>query len=598
MLSVTVQKAPKNHDMPHFTVPELTEEFQISEDSFWAFEQTGLIRASRKDDGVPTYSEFQRARLKFVIYYDSLGYSTADIVETIGSISDDSNEIQQIEASLLSCNEKIDELATRIEQNHNKSLEQIDILCDQSILARYVEEVEAIYAAAIQNPALSYSPSIQVEPENAREKKPSPTTPAKDLELYKPARKKSTGKIVYAGILTLLVIVVGYFYFSNSRTVAILPEPHVLDRSAEFSAKQSTVENANRWAEKPSDASTPSPSPAEPSPSYAEPEKLVPPQPAISQSMTSESPPDSSPAPVKEESPEPPSAKTFGMDEAPSITPAKPEEPVFSSPVNETPTFQTAQKIQEAPPVKTRSLQNEKTEALPDASPRRESPLSPGFARQEEVPKKNVDVPKESTKFGSEQRGVTTTQGASAEIKDAQEAHRDKSDSLKNAANGAPAERPDQTDGMQEEPENLLASKTPSTADLTRKEKSETPINPNSLEALDWLKKSNESIARNDTLETIVAASVAIKLDPKLLQAYVNRAWAFNERELYDKAIMDLNHALQIDPANAFVYTRRALAFQGKGDDRKAIADYQKACQLGLESGCQNYKKYASLIHD
>ena len=593
-----MQKAFKSHETQHFTLPELFEEFQISEDSFWNFEQTGLIRASYKEDGIPIYSEFQRARLRFVIYYDSLGYSTADIVETIGSVSDDSDEIQQIEASLLSCNEKIDELNTRIEQDHNKSLEQIDILCDQSILARYVEEVEAIYAAAIQIPVLAYSPPLQVETENTKEKEPPPTTITKGSELYTSARKNGTRKIVYAGILMLSVIAVGYFHFSNSRTVTILPEQDVLDRSAEISENQSTVGNANRSVEKPSDASTPSPSPAESPPPYTEPEKLVPRQSDLSQNMTSEPPLDSPQAPVKEEPSEHLSAKTDGMNEAPSITPTKPEESASSSQINETPTFQTAQKIQETPPVRTRPQQNEKTEAQLDASPRRESPLSQGFSQQEEVPKKNVIVPGESTKYGSEQSGVTTTQAASTEIKDAQEAYRDKSDSLKKAASGAPAERSRQTDGIPDKPENLLASKTPSTADLTRKEKSETPINPNTVEALDWLKKSNDSIASNDTLETIVTASVAIKLDPKLLQAYLNRAWAFNERELHDKAIMDLNHALQMDPGNAFIYTRRALVFQHKGDDRKAIADYQKACQLGLEIGCANYQKYSSLIRD
>jgi tetratricopeptide (TPR) repeat protein len=94
-----------------------------------------------------------------------------------------------------------------------------------------------------------------------------------------------------------------------------------------------------------------------------------------------------------------------------------------------------------------------------------------------------------------------------------------------------------------------------------------------------------------DRESTIVTVSVAIKLDPKLLQAYLNRVYAFSGRGLYDKVIMDLNHAPQMNPGNAYVYSRRALVFQRKSDDRKAIADYKKACQLGLGSGCANYQK-------
>jgi tetratricopeptide (TPR) repeat protein len=206
-------------------------------------------------------------------------------------------------------------------------------------------------------------------------------------------------------------------------------------------------------------------------------------------------------------------------------------------------------------------------------------------------------VHQESTKYVSKQSGVTTP-SASAEIKESKGVYRDKSAAPKNTAIGAPAGRPGQTDGRQKGSGNLLASKTPSATGLTGRGESQPPIDSNTLEALDWLKKSNESIARNDTLETIVATSVAIKLDPKLLQAYLNRAWAFNEKALYDKAIMDLNRALQLDPGNAVVYTKRALIFQRKGDDPRAIADYEKACQLGLEMACENYQKFASLLGD
>jgi tetratricopeptide (TPR) repeat protein len=216
---------------------------------------------------------------------------------------------------------------------------------------------------------------------------------------------------------------------------------------------------------------------------------------------------------------------------------------------------------------------------------------------QEDAPTKNIIVRKKSPEYRSKQRRLTT-QATSSGLKDSQAAYRNESTASKNIPSGGYPEHPRQTDRTQKRTEEVLASRTPSSKSLTRKRKPEVPVNPNTLKALDWLKKSNDSIARGDVLETIVTASVAIKLDPKLLKPYLNRAWAFSERRLYDKAIMDLSRAIQMDPGNAFVYNRRGLIFQRKGDDRKAVADYEKACKLGLELGCKNYQKYASHLRD
>jgi hypothetical protein len=591
------QKAPKNDEIPYFTLPELTKEFQIGEDSIWTIEQNGLIRASHREDGVPTYSEFQRARLRFVIDYDALGYSTADIVNNIGSVAGDANEIRQIEESLLSCNEKIGELNSRIEQNPDKSLERNEIPRAHSILARYIEEVEAIYVAAIQAAASAPTPAFHLLSEDSKNEAPPQRTIPAGLEIRKFPAKKHSLKIAYLGLSMLLVFVVGYFYFSDYPTRSILPEQQTGERSVQFSESRSTTPNANGLVEKPANALRTYPFPADPPASSTETEKTIPRQSPPPVSLRSETPPDSSQAPLKEETSEVLIAKTDGMNEAPSITPSKPEKSAFSSGAYEPPALQTAPKNQAASPDRPNSLQTDQTEALADANPRGESPLSPGSQHPEGVSKKKLAEPKESSTYGSK-RSPVSTQKASAEMKASQEAHRDKSNPPKNAASGEPAERPHQTNEIQEGAENLLASKTPSSPGLTPRVESETPLNPNELEALDWLEKSNESISKNDPLETIVTASVAIKLDPKLLQAYLNRAWAFSERNLFDKAIMDLNQALQMDPGNAFVYTRRALVFQRKGDDRSAVSDYEKACQLGLETGCVNYQKYASLLRD
>lgn len=597
MLHAMMPKGNQNLGTPHYTLAELTEEFQTSEESIRIFERSGLIRASREENGCAFYSEFQRARLRVVVFYDSLGHSAADIAQMIGSLSGDSNEFQQIEASLLTSDKKLGELKTRIEQNPNQALEQIEILCDQSMLLRYVEEVEALYVARLQGSAHADSARFQEENEHRREKASLFASVLQRLKADKPSSKSHTGKMMSAVLLLLLVVLTGYRLSLNSPTPTILPEHDILDRSAESSENRARAGNANSPAQNLADGSTPYPVSLDIPLSFSEPEKRVPPHSLPTQTLRSGLPPDSSKAPAGEK----PSAylgvKTDVLREAPSPAVPRPEKSASSPQVKEGSALQPAPKIQENSVARTNPLQVGETEGRQEAGPIRESPLSPGFSPQKEVPQKNVIVHRESTKYVSKQSGATTP-SASAEIKDSKGVYRDKSAAPKNTAIGAPAERPGQTDGRQKGSGNLLASKTPSATGLTRRGESQPPIDPNTLEALDWLKKSNESIARNDTLETIVATSVAIKLDPKLLQAYLNRAWAFNEKALYDKAIMDLNRALQLDPGNAVVYTKRALIFQRKGDDPRAIADYEKACQLGLEMACENYQKFASLLGD
>jgi DNA-binding transcriptional MerR regulator len=590
-------KANQNLETPHYTLAELTEEFQTSEESIRIFEQGGLIRASRDENGSAFYSEFQRARLRVVVFYDALGHSAADIARMIGSLAGDSNEIQQIEASLLTCDKKLGELKTRIEQNPDQALEQIEILCDQSMLLRYVEELEALYVARLQGSDHADSERFQEETEDRREKASLFASGLQRLKADKTSSKTRNGKMISAVLLLLLVGLTGYRLFLNSPSPTILPAHDILERSAESTENRARAGNVNSPGQNPADGSTPYPVSLVIPPSFSEPERRVPPQSPPSQTLTSGRAPDSSKAPAGEKPPAYLSAKTEALREVPSPAVPRPEKSASSSQAKEGSALQPAPKIQENSVARINPLQGEKAEGRQDAGPARETPIPPGVSRQEEVPQKKVVVNVESAKYGSNQ-SVPKTQAGSAEVEVSPEAYRDKNDRPKETPIGLPDERPRRTDGMQKGPENLLASKTPSTAGLPPKKEAHPPIDPKTSEALDWLKKSNESIARNDTLETIVTTSVAIKLDPKLLQAYLNRAWAFNEKALYDKAIMDLNHALQLDPGNAVVYTRRALIFQRKGDDSRAIADYEKACQLGLEMACENYQKFASLLRD
>lgn len=146
--------------------------------------------------------------------------------------------------------------------------------------------------------------------------------------------------------------------------------------------------------------------------------------------------------------------------------------------------------------------------------------------------------------------------------------------------------------------ESPLLSKLDESANRTiirpkqgQKKKPPKPVNP---EALKWIQKSYESLMNGNNSEAIIAASVAITLEPGLAKPYINRAWAYSNKGQYDKAIADCNIAIKKDPKSMLAYNNRGVAYQGKGDSEKAKADYQKACSLGLELACKNYKEIVS----
>jgi DNA-binding transcriptional MerR regulator/regulator of sirC expression with transglutaminase-like and TPR domain len=107
-------------------------------------------------------------------------------------------------------------------------------------------------------------------------------------------------------------------------------------------------------------------------------------------------------------------------------------------------------------------------------------------------------------------------------------------------------------------------------------------------EAAKWEQKSYNAAVQGDFDQAIVNASKAIELDPGRVNPYVNRSWAYLEKDMLQAAIQDCDTALSIDPQNAFAYNNRGLAYQRESRDPKAEKDYRRACDLGLDLGCQN----------
>jgi hypothetical protein len=109
-------------------------------------------------------------------------------------------------------------------------------------------------------------------------------------------------------------------------------------------------------------------------------------------------------------------------------------------------------------------------------------------------------------------------------------------------------------------------------------------------EALEWTQKSFESVSKGKFNLAIEEASKAIGLDPGLVNPYINRAWAYCETGLYEKAIADCYTALALDPKNALALNNIGLAFHRLEQLSTAQEYYKKACDRKLEVACSNYK--------
>lgn len=70
---------------------------------------------------------------------------------------------------------------------------------------------------------------------------------------------------------------------------------------------------------------------------------------------------------------------------------------------------------------------------------------------------------------------------------------------------------------------------------------------------------------------------------PFLVSAFlVGRAGAYIEKDLYDLAMADLNHAIDLSPQNLMAYWLLGDVFYNKKDYKSSISSYRRAIELGL----------------
>jgi tetratricopeptide (TPR) repeat protein len=87
-------------------------------------------------------------------------------------------------------------------------------------------------------------------------------------------------------------------------------------------------------------------------------------------------------------------------------------------------------------------------------------------------------------------------------------------------------------------------------------------------------------LGAGDIDKAIADLTEAIRLDPKMEDALVDRAGALARKGEYDQVIAEVDDVLRLNPRNAVALGQRAYAFEQKGDYDRAISDNTEALRL------------------
>jgi len=81
----------------------------------------------------------------------------------------------------------------------------------------------------------------------------------------------------------------------------------------------------------------------------------------------------------------------------------------------------------------------------------------------------------------------------------------------------------------------------------------------------------------------LIAFGEAIRLDPKMAQAFNGRAVAFGLTGDFQKALADACEALRLDPWEPEYLRTRSYVYEQLGDKENAAADLEKADHLAAQ---------------
>jgi tetratricopeptide (TPR) repeat protein len=86
--------------------------------------------------------------------------------------------------------------------------------------------------------------------------------------------------------------------------------------------------------------------------------------------------------------------------------------------------------------------------------------------------------------------------------------------------------------------------------------------------------------AQKDPDRALSDCDEAIKIDPNLAAAHINRGNVYLNKADVDRAFDDFNAAIRLDPKSAWAYSARGDIYKNKGDFDHAMADFNESIRL------------------
>jgi tetratricopeptide (TPR) repeat protein len=145
---------------------------------------------------------------------------------------------------------------------------------------------------------------------------------------------------------------------------------------------------------------------------------------------------------------------------------------------------------------------------------------------------------------------------------------------------------------LEEENKQLIAKNQ-----STEKLKKEFQQASQGLTAVDWFYKADalrDEGKYTDPQKAIEYLNNAIKLQPDLAEAYINRGVAYYDLGQYQRAIKDYSKAISLQPNAADAYNNRGAAYYFQDNNKLCCRDAQKACDLG---NCEFLNKNKDYCH-
>ena len=629
----------------YFSISDLSHEFHISKDSIELYGVQKLLTLNSEKTGEPIYSPFDKVRLAFITRAKNADYTIGGIKALIGELDLKKDGAAQIEAGLVYSKKKYDQLKDGLAGLD--VLDQINVSCDLELLESYIKALSQLKYGL---PDLSFSrkatPAAESKPVEDRPKAAGYNKPAhpkattavsKTPADIKNIEKKISGKLLFAGLAIVLLTLSGFLYFDYSSAPGTKNKESIPPETEQADAGPAAPAASEAADESPAEMALP----REPDSKknilnlldFPVLKDQAPSRPADLAENNADADIDQQLADIERLLKAMKETQEIKSQQAVTAKEAA-DEAFFKLLVADLQKKYGEQAQKQAPAAADTSKKSEIPRTTPQnesAAKKSQSPaaaLVPGAAPQADkapvdktaqapaadirAEKKVIEKPQNEISAPAAKPPVQTkptappkkaAAPAKSSIKPSMPAPElaVKPPSVPRPAVLPKAVQPE----LSPTPPKALPKKaeTPalpkpddaaSIAMLTPKpEQKPAPKKTFNPEALQWTQKSYESVLKGDAGEAIISASVALTLEPELVNAYINRSWAYSKKGQYDKAIDDCNKALNIDPDNALAYNNRGLAFQGKGDTARARADYDRACKLGLGIGCKNFQELA-----